>query len=659
MRSEYRNPRHLLVALAYGLLAVVSLSLGYLLRFEFAPPATDLRLLLAMLPWLLVIKLLVMILMGQFNSLLSFFSVPDFLRIVRSSLCATAALFVLWYSTGGQFAPPRSVLVMDGIFFIGLVSGSRLLLRNIRDQWESVSRTSRHFEPVAIVGAGDAGAQLAQQLMRHASFGLTPEVFLDDDHAKWGHQLHGVRIVGGPDWLLGPNVPPSLHRVIIAMPSAPRKRIRTIVQMLEGRGFHLDTIFSMTDLIESKSSLTRLRPVQIDDLLGRSPAQLNSKGIHQMLAGRVVAVTGAGGSIGSELCRQILRCQPEKLLLIEQSEGLLFIIEQELIEAGFKPLIVPLVADVCDAERIQGIFSEYHPALLFHAAAHKHVPMMESQPMEAIKNNAMGTAQLARAASQAGVQRFVLISTDKAINPTNVMGATKRMAEMFLQAWHAQHRKGTKFISVRFGNVLGSSGSVVPIFLKQISAGGPVKVTHPEVTRYFMTIPEAVGLVLQSGLMGQGGEIFLLDMGKPVKILDLARSLIRLQGLKPDEDIPIQFTGLRPGEKMFEELNYHSEQLQLTEHHRIFRLTTTAPSLKTVNARLAELQASFNHVTVDELKFQMTRLVPEYTPRLKETKPQTDASPKASQPPGDVSEDVPPGPPPPEKPTNLAQPEFF
>ena len=621
MNTMHRTLRHGVVAFLYVLLAVVSLTASYLLRFDFSPAAADLRQLLAFLPLLIAVKLLVLVFTGQFQSLLTFFSVPDFLRIVRAGGAATLIFLVIWWVSGGTLTAPRSVLVMDGILFIGLVSGSRLLLRNIRDQWESVSLTKdRHLEPVAIIGAGEVGAQLAQQFMRHSGFGLNPVVFLDDDRGKWGRQMHGIPIVGDPSWLLGPNVPASLRRVIIAMPSAERKRIRAIVAMLEGKGFRLDTIHSINELMETKSTLTRLRPIQIDDLLGREPAKLDSTGIRQMLAGRVVAVTGAGGSIGSELCRQILRFKPEKLLLIEQSEGLLFIIEQELIEAGFKPLIVPLVADICDVDRLTGIFAEHSPVILFHAAAHKHVPMMESQPVEAIKNNAMGTSRLARVALAAGVQRFVLISTDKAINPTSVMGATKRMAEMFLQALRAQHPDRTRFICVRFGNVLGSSGSVVPIFQKQIAAGGPVKVTHPEVTRYFMTIPEAVGLVLQSGMMGSGGEIFLLDMGKPVKIVDLARSLILLQGLKPDEDIAIQFTGLRTGEKMYEELNYNSEELQPTEHHKVFRLVTSAPQLDTVTARLAELEASFRSVSMNELKLRMTRLVPEYTPDIKPAK---------------------------------------
>jgi FlaA1/EpsC-like NDP-sugar epimerase len=599
----------------YALLMAGSMALSYLLRFEFTPPADQLRQLLRMLPWLVAVKMIVMALTGQFGSLLTFFSVPDVLRIVRAGLLGMLALLGIWLASAGQWAPPRSVIVMDGIFFIGMASAWRLYLRRMREQWEIASTTAeRHLEPVAIVGAGEAGARLAQEFMRRPALGLKPVVFLDDDQHKWGQQLHGVPVAGPPDWLLGTEVPSSLRRVIIAMPSASRKRVRGIIEKLEGKGFQLGTTHSINDLLEAKTSLARLRPIQIDDLLGRDPAQLNSEGIRQMLAGRVVAVTGAGGSIGSELCRQILCYQPKKLLLIERSEGLMFIIEQELIERGFKNRIVPLVADIADTERIEGIFSEHHPAILFHAAAHKHVPMMEHQPVEAIKNNTFGTARLAQAALRFEVERFVFISTDKAINPTSVMGATKRMAEMYLEALQRFHPQPTRFISVRFGNVLGSSGSVVPIFQKQIAAGGPVKVTHPEVTRYFMTIPEAVGLVLQSGTMGAGGEIFLLDMGKPVKILDLARQLILLQGLKPEEDIPIEFTGLRPGEKMYEELNYNSEHMGQTSHCKVFRLTTSAPSLDVLNARLAELENCFQHAGADDLKRQILRLVPEYTP---------------------------------------------
>ena len=617
MANPNRIIRHGAVAFIYALLAGASLVGGYVLRFDFAPPGEELREMAGQVVLFVALKLGVMFFMGQFDSLLTFFSVPDFRRIVRASLLAGAISGGLWVATGGEFMPPRSVIVLDGLLFTGMLCGLRLFLRFLRERWESFAAgEDRHLTPVAIMGAGEAGARLAQQCLTHSGLGLKPAVFLDDNPDKWGQKLHGVPVVGGPSWLLGSGVPAGLRRVIIAMPSAPRKRVRDIIEKLEGKGFQLETVQSFADTVQNKTALARLRPIQIDDLLGRDAAQLDSAGIRQMLQGQVVAVTGAGGSIGSELCRQVLRYQPQRLLLIEQSEAALFVIEQELIERGFRESIVPLVADICDGDRINGIFAEHRPAMLFHAAAHKHVPMMESQPVEAIKNNAFGSARLGQAALRHGIKKFVLISTDKAINPTSVMGATKRMAEMFLQALGLAYPGRTRFVSVRFGNVLGSSGSVVTIFQKQIAAGGPVKVTHPDVTRYFMTIPEAVGLVLQSGTMGAGGEIFLLDMGKPVKIVDLAKKLILLQGLKPDEDVGIQFTGLRPGEKMFEELNYNSESTQPTGHAKVFRLSTTSPALPAMKQALAELERHFATAKAFELKREMTRLVPEYKPNF-------------------------------------------
>jgi FlaA1/EpsC-like NDP-sugar epimerase len=343
---------------------------------------------------------------------------------------------------------------------------------------------------------------------------------------------------------------------------------------------------------------------------------LDQAGIRSLIRDQIVVVTGAGGSIGSELCRQILNHAPRSLILIDRSEVQLFQIEQELIERGARGVIVALVADVVDTVRIREILQRHRPDALFHAAAHKHVPMMESQPGEAIRNNSLGTANLARLAHECGVGRFVLISTDKAINPTNVMGASKRLAEIFLQAFSAANPTPTRFIAVRFGNVLGSSGSVVPIFQKQIAAGGPITVTHPEVTRYFMTIPEAVGLVLQAGALGQGGEIFVLDMGEPVKIVDLATKMIELSGYRAGEDIEIQFSGLRPGEKLFEELSHHKEKLTETGHPKIFRFVCQPPDLLQVEAFLSGIQLQLNNAEPSEIKLSIQLFVPEYRPYL-------------------------------------------
>ena len=348
--------------------------------------------------------------------------------------------------------------------------------------------------------------------------------------------------------------------------------------------------------------------------MGRAPIKLQTENIRSILEGRIVMVTGAGGSIGSELCRQIAAFNPERVLLLEQSEVQIFQIEQELISLGYAGIIVPLVADILDGPRMNFIFQRYHPQVVFHAAAHKHVPMMENHPGEAIKNNAMGTRHVAELSLEYGVQRFVLISTDKAINPTSVMGATKRLAEIYTQGLAAANPGSTKYMAVRFGNVLGSSGSVIPTFQKQIAAGGPVKVTHPDVERYFMTIPEAVGLVLQSAALGEGGEIFVLDMGKPVKIVDLARQLIELSGLKPGVDVEIQFTGLRPGEKMFEELSHDTENCVQTAHPEIMRFVCQPAAIKVIQEQLAEMNKGIDEADALQLKRLLNKAVPEYTP---------------------------------------------
>jgi FlaA1/EpsC-like NDP-sugar epimerase len=372
----------------------------------------------------------------------------------------------------------------------------------------------------------------------------------------------------------------------------------------------------MEQMVNGVVKASQIRPVQIEDLLGRERINLATDRIRGLLRGKVVLVTGAGGSIGSELCRQIVINEPELVLLVERCEVQMFQIEQELLNVGRHTQVVSLIADVLDEERMRQIFQRYHPQLVFHAAAHKHVPLMEHQPYEAFRNNTIGTKQLARIALDFGVERFVLISTDKAINPTNAMGATKRLAELFLQALQGHNGSCTKFMAVRFGNVLGSSGSVIPTFKRQIAAGGPVTVTHPEVTRYFMTVHEAVGLVLQSATQGNGGEIFVLDMGKLVKIVDVARQLIELSGLKPEIDIEIKFTGLRPGEKLFEEINYNTENMVRTEHPKIMRFTGEPLPLEELRQGLQNILTNAADRDEDDFKREIQKLLPEYRPYL-------------------------------------------
>jgi len=467
-----------------------------------------------------------------------------------------------------------------------------------------------------IIGAGLVGMALAQEFATRRALGLQLVAFFDDDRRKWGKCLQNVPVVGAPELLLNDKMNLELEEVIIAMPSAPAKRVAEIVNTLQQIKIKFRTVPSIWELTTGKAKLGQLRSVEVEDLLGREQVRLASDDVQSLLGDRVVMVTGAGGSIGGELCRQIAGFAPRRLLLVEQSEVQLFQIEQDLIGSGYGKEIISLVASILDQRRLDSIFRHYRPQVIFHAAAHKHVPMMEAQPGEAVKNNALGTLQLAETCFKYRTDRCVLISSDKAINPTSVMGASKRLAEMCVQSFHAKHPGATQFMAVRFGNVLGSSGSVLPIFNKQIAAGGPVTVTHPDVTRYFMTIAEAVGLVLQSAALGSGGEIFTLDMGKPVKIVDLARQLIELSGLVPERDIRIKFTGLRPGEKLFEELNYRGERITGTRHPKIMRLLCEPLPYEWVRGGVLELVDKIDQLGPDEFKRRLKCLVPEYQPQL-------------------------------------------
>jgi FlaA1/EpsC-like NDP-sugar epimerase len=440
--------------------------------------------------------------------------------------------------------------------------------------------------------------------------------FFDDDSHKWSSRVHGIPVLGPPEKIAREAARLNIREAIIAMPSAPAKRVGEVVRLLRQSGLACRTVPSLEQLANGQVRASQLRNVEVQDLLGRERVELETETIRQLLRGRVVLVTGAGGSIGSELCRQIASYQPERLLLVERSEPQAFQIEQELIRAGHGPIIVPLVADILDAGRMKEIFARYAPQVVFHAAAHKHVPMMEHQPGEAIRNNSLGTAQLAELALEFGVERFILISSDKAINPTSVMGATKRLAEMYIQALAAAFPGKTKFIAVRFGNVLGSSGSVIPVFQRQIAEGGPVKVTHPEMTRFFMTIPEACMLVLQSAVQGRGDEILVLDMGKPIRIVDLACQMIELSGLKPHEDIKIEFTGVRPGEKLFEEISHKRENFVPTAHQKIFRFISEPLRLEDVRKRLQSLRDELHSKPTAALKLLLHDSVPDYSPWL-------------------------------------------
>lgn len=661
--------RILLLASIYGAIAAASFYLAYEIRFDFLVPENFQQERLHLLAVAVALKLLALIATRQLGSMVAYFSIPDLLKMFWGMVAASAVLFVPRLFNAISVTP-RGVLLTDFMLCFGGLCMGRLATRLYRERVNPNRKgPSVPQQRLAIVGAGDAGASLAKEFINAPSRGFRPVVFFDDDAGKHGKLVHGVPVVGRAEESLNGKDIPEIAKAVIAMPSAPARRVRELVQLFTRQGIKVETLPSLEELASGRVRASRIRPVEVQDLLGREAVNLDTAEIRRQIEGRVALVTGAGGSIGSELCRQIAALNPKRLLMVEQAEGALFNVEQELNELGLGTIALPLVADILDRERMEYIFSRYEPEVIFHAAAHKHVYLMERQPAEAIHNNVLGTRQLAKLAAAHGVAAFVFISTDKAINPTSVMGATKRLAEIQMMAvaamqhgggvesselrvenqgsrisdrdsatqpsgvataasptgshtqppalssrliWSARKRP-TKFMAVRFGNVLGSSGSVIPIFKRQIANGGPVTVTHPDVTRYFMTIPEAVGLVLQSFVQGKGGEIFVLDMGQPVKIVDLARQMIELSGFKPGDDIEIKFTGLKPGEKLFEELQHHTEAYAATEHPRIMRFTSNAMFSE---SGVHELEQQLHALEPNELKVVLRRLVPEYTPFL-------------------------------------------
>ncbi|HOU88673.1 MAG TPA: nucleoside-diphosphate sugar epimerase/dehydratase [Verrucomicrobiota bacterium] len=609
--------RRIILAILYSAGLMAAYWLAFQFRFDFKVPENFQESFRHAWWMTLPLKLLALVIFGQFTGLLSFFGLPDLWRIFYAMTAVSVLLFVAHVSGISPWPLPRGVVLTDYVLsfaaIVGIRTGFRVIRERLRGRSGPRTLTAKR---VGIIGAGDVGASLAKDLLARRGLGLVPVVFFDDDSHKWNSQVHGIPVRGQPERLRNPDFRADLDEVIIALPTASAERIREIVRLLQSVHLKFETVPSYEQLATGKVRVSQLRPVEIQDLLNREPVKLDSVSIQQQIERRTVMVTGAGGSIGSELCRQIVERDPRALLMLDQSEVQLFPIEQELLGQGYGGQAVPIVADILDEARMRFVFTRFKPDLVFHAAAHKHVPMMESQPGEALKNNSIGTARLSNLAREYGVDRFVLISTDKAINPTSVMGASKRLAEIYLQALSASASNGTKFMAVRFGNVLGSSGSVIPVFTRQIAAGGPVTVTHPEVKRYFMTIPEAVGLVLQSAFMGDGGEIFVLDMGQPVKIVDLARQLIELNGLEPDEDIEIRFTGLRPGEKLFEELSHRTENHQTTSHPKVMRFVSEPRALDELQAEFAALERQLDNTERNQLKQRIKQLVPEYKPYL-------------------------------------------
>jgi FlaA1/EpsC-like NDP-sugar epimerase len=561
------------VVLDFSVLSIAFV-LAFLLRYEFHIPASVHRLVLVSWPYVILLQYGILSLHGVPRFSWRYVSMREaqwmMLAMAVSAAVLTVLRLTLAKSVGLGFAVlPLSVIAMDFVLgFVGLVS-IRALRRVYGEEQEKKQRATQGArERVLLIGAGQAGVLVARELAARPDLGLNPVGFIDDNDLKVGTNIHGIPVLGTTAQLGAIAQRKHVSQALIAIASAPGQQIRRIAMLCRDAGLEAKIIPGIYEIVGGQVNLSRIREVAIEDLLGREPVHLDEAEVTSSVHDRVVLVTGAGGSIGSELCRQVCHFGPSRLVLVERFENALFEIHRELGAAFPNVTLVPQVADVGDAGRMEAVFAAHRPAVVFHAAAHKHVPMMEWNPGEAIKNNIGGTRMVADLADRFGVGQFVMISTDKAVNPTSVMGATKRIAEIYIQG--LSQRSRTRFVTVRFGNVLGSAGSVIPIFKDQIARGGPVTVTHPEMRRYFMTIPEASQLVLQAGAMGAGGEIFILDMGEPVKIVDLARDLITLSGLRPDEDIDIVFNGMRPGEKLFEELSTSAENADKTKHPKIF-----------------------------------------------------------------------------------------
>jgi FlaA1/EpsC-like NDP-sugar epimerase len=566
-----------------------------------------------------IIKILVFGYFKQYQGWWRFVSISDLLAIVKASLVSTLILVILWFSL--LTAEPvrvklrelttisQAIFILDMFATIVLLGGLRMAVRLYHEEF--LAEQAGKMKRFLIIGAGNAGEALLRELHRMPVEQYDVIGFIDDDPAKQGMNIHGIPVLGKVDQLSEVCRKKNIEEIAIAMPSATAKRLRRVVQICEGAKVRFRTVPSVTDIASGKYKVSQIRDVDINDLLGRETVHLDIDIIEQYLKDKVILVTGAGGSIGSEMCRQVCQFAPKLLLLLEQAENALFFIEREL-RSGFPNVPMELlICDITDKKRVEQIFEEFRPQVVIHAAAHKHVPMMEINPGEAIKNNVVGTRMVADAADKYEVGSFVMISTDKAVNPTSIMGSSKRIAEMYIQ--DLNKTSGTHFVTVRFGNVLGSNGSVVPVFKNQIAAGGPVTVTHPEMKRYFMTIPEASQLVLQAAAMGKGGEIFVLDMGEPVKIVDLAKELITLSGFRPGEDIEIVFTGIRLGEKLFEELSIKGEDMVPTRHAKIGIWENNIPlSREQLRQIIDNLIATADTQDYKSIVSAIKRIVPEY-----------------------------------------------
>ena len=568
---EKNAPKNRIALLVILDLILITLSgfLALYIRFDFRFSRMDMtyvRYELRYLPVSLVLTIVLFVLFKLYRSVWRFASTTELLNVIGA--CSVSLVLQIVIMACLKMRMPVSYYLMKYVILITGIGSLRFayrILRMLQEKRTGLRGDAR--KNTMVVGAGEAGAMIIKEFQNSRYLDQKVCCVIDDNTAKHGKYLRGVKIVGGREEIPFYAHELKVEEIVVALPSVPQAEIREILQICQETCCEMKVLPGLYQMINGEVSVSKLRRVEIEDLLGREPIRLQVDSVMGYVSGKTILVTGGGGSIGSELCRQIAAHEPKKLILVDIYENNAYDIQQELKQKFPNLDLVVLIASVRNTHRMESVFAAYRPDIVYHAAAHKHVPLMEDSPNEAVKNNVFGTYKTAQAADKHGVHRFVLISTDKAVNPTNIMGASKRICEMIIQMMN--QRSKTDFVAVRFGNVLGSNGSVIPLFKKQIEQGGPVTVTHPEIIRYFMTIPEAVSLVLQAGALAKGGEIFVLDMGEPVKILDLAKNLIRLSGYKPFEDIQIEFTGLRPGEKLYEELLMSEEGLQETENKLI------------------------------------------------------------------------------------------
>lgn len=602
--------KHLTQLMVDSALVLLAYTLAFLLRFDFHVPPLYLELFWQGLLIVALVKPLIFITMGFYRRLWRYASLRDAVTIFKVVTVASVCTWFLMTFFSFEILLPRSIVMMDWLILLFLTASSRLAPRLHNEQMNSSCENSGRR--TLIIGAGEAGRLLLTEIGRQPEPDYHVVGLVDDDEAKQGMYLSNVRVMGTQEDLQELVRRYRIEDLLIAVPSARGADLRRIIENCRKTGARARILPAFSDIISCKVSVSQIRDIELEDLLGREPVSLDKSCIKEYLQEKVVLVSGAAGSIGSEICRQIAAFRPKKLVLLDNAETPLFYVDRELADRHPDVSIIPVLGDVRISEKIDAVFAEHKPDVVFHAAAYKHVSMIECNPIEAVSNNIRGTKVLADAAHMSGVASFVMISTDKAVNPSNIMGASKRVAEIYVQT--LAMASTTKFSTVRFGNVLGSNGSVIPIFMDQIRKGGPVTVTDPNVIRYFMTIPEAAQLVLQAGCIGQGGEIFLLEMGDPVRILDLAEELVRLSGLSPHKDIDIVFTGLRPGEKLSEELLTAGEGIMETGHEKIRVAAPVALDPEEVRNGLDQLLLLAGNNDVRGLVQALQRLVVEFTP---------------------------------------------